>query len=113
MKRVFKVDAGYDFSLMLEIDTTIMTTELATEINEFWSGAKDVLKASNGDVIEAVARRATSRIIQYIINGFNVEGALDELGKQEGWPEKHGISITDYDMPDFDADSLDVTELSS
>lgn len=113
MKRVFKVDAGFDFSLTLEIDTTIMTTELATEINEFWSCANDVLAASNGDVIEAVARRAMPRLVFAMLNGSNETGALYELSREEGWPKNHGISIKDYDMPDFSGTDLNVTELSA
>lgn len=53
-KRRYKLEDGMDLSLMLEIDTSIMTPELSMEVNEFRAGAPDILEASDCDVIQAI-----------------------------------------------------------
>ena len=40
----------------LQVDTDVLTSELATHINNFWSGNKDRLDKENGDVVAVVVR---------------------------------------------------------
>lgn len=112
MLRKFRLEAGFDCSITLQIDTAIMTEELAKLVNEFWSDSVEVYAASNGDSIEAVARQAAPFLLVSLSQGYNKYGACAELAQQEGWPEKHGISICDYVSPDLDSASLDVEELA-
>ena len=70
MKKRFKIDSGMDTSITLEIDTVKMTPELAAEMNGFWCGAEDVLSAADGDVIQAVARRAAGRLLSLLMDGW-------------------------------------------
>jgi len=111
MKRRFELSSGIDLTITLDIDTDVMTPELAKEINSFWAGADDVLDASEGDVIQAVARRAAGPLLATLLDDWIPQYALDELGKSEGWPEKHGITIVDHDLPNMDSDMWDVEEL--
>lgn len=113
-KRRYRLESGMDTSITLEIDTTKITPELAEEINGFWSSADEVLRESNGDIVEAVARRAAGPLLWFLIDGWNKQGAVDQLSKSEGWPDAEhiGISITDYDIPDLSADQFDVTEVA-
>lgn len=52
----FKVSHNDDNEVTLEVDTTILTTELATVINEFWGHAGLRLSEQHGDVVQVVAR---------------------------------------------------------
>lgn len=106
---IFQLESGMDVSITLEIDTDLMTKETATEINHFWSGAYDVLDASEGCVYQAVARRASGCLLSYLMEGLSMAGAVRALG----WSgiAHGGISILSYDLPDLDPVSLDVRVL--
>lgn len=108
MKKQYKLEDGMDLSLTLEIDTSIMTPELASDVNGFFVGASDILESADGDVIQAVARRAAPAIWATLLDGYIPEYALEQLGQSEGWPEKHGIRVIDYDVPAMDPEFLDV-----
>jgi hypothetical protein len=99
----FKLDSG-DTYITLSIDEKALTKEMATECNNFWSGSQDVLRASSGDVYEAVARRAAGRLIQNLLEGFNERGAVQELLDSEGWPNTGSmcIRVLDYAIPELD-----------
>lgn len=99
-----------EISITLEIDTSKLTPKCAAEINNFWSGSRDVLAASSGCVYQAVARRAAGRLIDYLMDGYNVLDAVETLCRQEGWPrmEDAGMSILDYVIPDLNPFSFDV-----
>ena len=114
MKKRYILTSGMDTSITLEIDTTKMTAEYAAEVNGFWSGAADVLDASDDDVFQAVARRAAARLLGYLMDGYNEGGAVENLSEQEGWPDKDsiGIKIIDHEIPDLDATLFDVEELA-
>ncbi|MFZ2986605.1 DUF2528 family protein [Ideonella sp.] len=98
----FQFSLGCENSITVQVDTTVMTPEIATEVNNFWSGAEGVLRASKGDIIQAVARRALSVLVDNVLAGWNLAYCAEELGKQEGWPEAHGITVIGYEFPDFD-----------
>ena len=114
MKKRYLLTSGMDTSITLEIDTTKMTAEYAADVNGFWSGAEDVLDASDGDIFQAVARRAAGRLLGYLLDGYNEPGAVETLSEQEGWPDKDhiGITIIDHEIPDLDATLFDVEELA-
>lgn len=45
-----------DDKVTLEVDHNLLTVEVATMINEFWSNADDRLQEESGDVVRAVIR---------------------------------------------------------
>lgn len=111
MKKIYQIAAGFDVELTLEVDLEKMTSEIATEINNFWSGSEDVLAASNGDVIEAAIRRAAPILIHAAIDGWNAIGMINQFNYLEGWPDvdQLGIRVLSFQIPDIDAVSLDVS----
>lgn len=115
MKKRYKLESGMDTGITLEIDTTKMTAEIAGLVNEFWSGAESVLDASEGDVFQAVARRAAGPLLGYLLDGYHARGAVEVLAEQEGWPSREhlGITIIDHDFPDLEADMYEVTEVAT
>ncbi|WP_153110105.1 DUF2528 family protein [Propionivibrio limicola] len=112
MKRRFRLEAGLDTGITLDIDTDKITQDVAEQINGFWMGAKHVLNASDGDVIQAVARRAAGCLLMYLMNGYHGVGSVRELSEQEGWPpyDEIGITVVDFDIPSMEADEFDVRE---
>lgn len=108
--RRFKFSAGMDTTIVLDVDTSLMTEEMAQEVNNFWACAKEVLASADGDVIQAAARRAAPQLIMELINGWTPEHAAHLLGEQEGWPKEHGIKIVAADIPEFDAEHLVLEE---
>ena len=115
MKKRFKIDSGMDTSITLEIDTVKMTPELAAEINGFWCGAEDVLSAADGDVIQAVARRAAGRMLSLLMDGYKESAVVEILSEQEGWPSLDciGITVIDHETPSLDPDCFEVEELTA
>lgn len=112
-----------DAEVRLQVDLDVLTPALATEINSFWSGAKDRLDAENGDVVRAVTRLFGTLAIQYFIREGGVGAtASDEVARVwtalvikdqgEGWPgpDELGILITAayVNVVDFDDVELDV-----
>lgn len=106
-----------DAELTLRVDHDILTPELATEINNFWSENGWRLSKEDGDVVRAVIRmfgaRALRRAMEQGWDFSNHSGARalnhaeDVINMDgEGWPnaEGLGISITDASasLPDFD-----------
>ena len=113
MKRKFRLESGMDTSITLEIDTEKLTEPLANEINDFWAGSGEVLSASDGCAIQAVARRAAGPLIGFLMYGYHEAGAVMQLSQQEGWPSENiGITIVDHEIPDLDADMYDVEEIT-
>src|SRR5690348_7989298 len=113
MKKRYKLSCGMDMTLTLDIDTDVMTPELAQEVNSFWSGAEEVLDASDGDITQAVARRAASYLWSELQDGWRPQYVTEQLAKAEGWPPQHGITIVDYEIPDMDPVYLEVELLKN
>lgn len=113
MKRRLKFETGMDISVTIEVDYDVLTPGMAGEMVSFWSGGDEVLEASDGDVFVAAARFAAANLMRFLIDGYNADGAIRELCKGEGWPEKEmlGMSIVDSDIPDFDPSYLELDEL--
>jgi len=102
-----------DIWVVVSIDTDIITEELAEEINNFWTSANEILDASDDDIYQAVARRASQNFFISLLNGYNEYSAHEELCEAEGWPPetKEGIKLISYAIPDFSAYYFDVREL--
>ncbi|MBN8922369.1 MAG: hypothetical protein BGP10_12320 [Rhodanobacter sp. 68-29] len=114
-KRIFSLSAGMDLSILLSIDTDILTPKWAGEISRFWASKDEVLDASDGDEYQAVARYAAPRLWETLLDGWNADWAVQELHKQEGWcipTEKLGIEILDHEIPDMSAEYLEVEEMA-
>lgn len=95
----------------LQVDHGVLTPALATEINNFWSGADGRLSDENGDVVRAVVRLFGVCAIQYFMqHGGVCASASEEVSRiwtaevikaqHEGWPglEELGILITSADV---------------
>lgn len=114
MKKRYKLEAGMDTSITLDIDTATLTAELAAEINKFWAGAREVLAESDGDVHQAVARRAAGPLLGFLWDGFHPEAAVSELAQSEGWPPDEvlaGIRIVDHELPELGPLDFEVTTI--
>lgn len=112
--RSFKIDNGFDLSITLDIDTAVLTPDYAHDVSHFWASKDEVLEASEGDDYQAVARYAASRLWGYLMDGYNQEGAIKQLRKQEGWGwpgERFGITIRDHEVPSFDEEYYEVEEV--
>ncbi|SFQ51725.1 DUF2528 family protein, partial [Ectopseudomonas toyotomiensis] len=72
-------DDWKDWSITLEVDLDILTTERATEINEFWSSHDDRLSDADGDVIRALVKLAAER---FVFAFLEIGGAFVE---KDGW----------------------------
>ena len=107
-----------DAQVTLLVDFDVLTPELATEINSFWSGAEDRLHAEDGNVQLAVVRLFGSTAIRYFmadggasfgwgvptLDAYWTQKVIDDQG--EGWPDAEGlgilimaaeVSVVDYD----------------
>lgn len=115
MNKKYKIEAGFDISITVDVDLNKLTPELAKEINDFWSGAEDILNKSDGNIIIAAVRRSAPYFISALLEGYNTKGAQSQLDESEGWPEngEHGITLVDYEVPDFGAYDVDVTEIEA
>ena len=115
MKKRYKLETGMDTSITLEIDTAKMKPELANDINRFWCGADDVLSAADGDVVQAVARRAAGRLLSLLMDGYKESAVVEILSEQEGWPTLDciGITVIDHEIPSLDPDCFEVEELTA
>ena len=119
MKR-YKIDHTEMFQteLLLEVDHERLTPELASEINNFWSGCEDRLSDADGDPVLAVIKLAASIFLGYVLDVgqcLNTEGMQLAFDNQhEGWPRngEAGITLIDWDgRPDLDTCLLDVMEV--
>jgi Protein of unknown function (DUF2528) len=109
VKKTYEVSDG-EATLTLEIDTAVLSAELATMINNFWHGSKQVLERSGGDIYQAVARRAARPLFIFLSQGFTSEGAMDSLCDSEGWPpiSQLGIKMVDSYLPTFNATDVKI-----
>lgn len=114
MKKQYRLDSGMDTSITLEIDTDKVDASMAAEMNSFWWGGNQVLSASDGDVFEAVARRAAGELIKLMLNGYTEDGSVNELNEMEGWPGENvrWLRIVDCEIPDLSATEFSVTEIT-
>lgn len=97
-----------DAAVVLRVDHSVLTKELATEINQFWSGADGRLSDEGGNVVRAVVRLFGAHAIHYFMRngGASAKPHLQEIcrywtgevlkAQGEGWPglDELGILIT-------------------
>ncbi len=93
-------------AVTLRVDRAVLTPELATEINDFWSGNADRLSSERGDVVRAVARLFGCVAIRYLMDDGGAHFRDESKGRKvteevikaqrEGWPcvDQLGILIT-------------------
>lgn len=89
----------------LVVNLNVLTPQLCTEINDFWSGNKSRLRAESGDVVRTVVRLFGQYAIQYFMsdggiafsNEFN-----DRFGERSVYCTKEVISYVHEGLPDFD-----------
>lgn len=114
-----------DKELVLEVDTAVLSEEMAHEINSFLSEADSRLEACDGDVYRVVGRMFALGAFGYMaeIGGSVIDdrdvGRLFVLSVidrfSEGWPaaDALGISIVEAYVPSFDFDDLKEEEDST
>ena len=104
--------------LVLEMDTAVLSEEMAHEINSFLSEADSRLSACDGDVYRVVGRMFALGAFGYMaeIGGSFIDDR--DVGREfvpsvidrfaEGWPAAHasGISIVEAYVPSFDFHDL-------
>lgn len=105
--------------ITLRVDHDVLTPELATEINTFWTGADERLADENDDVVRAVVRMFGAAAIRFFMDDG---GARFDSGGQgerhwtgqvlrsqvEGWPDidSLGILILSADVSAVDYDDV-------
>lgn len=107
--KTYTVKASWfnDAEVTLEVDHDLLTPDLATEINTFWSNADRRLAAEDENVVRAVIRMFGARTISLAMEqgGWDFSNSspaaglrtaqevIDDFG--EGWPkaEELGISV--------------------
>ncbi len=94
-----------DSEITLQVNHDILTPELATLINDFWSENDERLRAADGDVVQAVIRLFAVCAISCLMGqggacfGSNkldsgmwwTQKVLDDQG--EGWPDAENLGI--------------------
>lgn len=80
-KQRFKFSSGMDTTITIDVDTTVMTPELASEVNAFWSGAEEVLDASDDQV-----RAVLSKLVATADMKTRLQ-ALHEMGHGTDWDD--------------------------
>lgn len=109
--KTYTVKASWfnDAEVTLQVDHDLLTPELATEINGFWSNSGRRLAAEDENVVRAVIRMFGARAIALAMEqgGWDFSNHSREKGLStaqdvidrdgEGWPkaEELGISVTD------------------
>jgi len=125
--KTYTVKASWfnDAEVTLQVDHSILTPELAKEINDFWSDASYRLLQEGQDVVRVVIRMFGARTISLAMEqgGWSFSKQSSVVGLRtaqdvidsfsEGWPkaEELGISVihVDADSVGFDDVELEAT----
>ena len=101
--KTYRVKADWydDAEVTLRVNHDILTPELATQINQFWSGEGDRLGQEGGDVVRAVIRLFGSAAIAFFISdGAQMGGGNSRYwtervikAQHEGWPDVDSLGI--------------------
>ncbi|MFN3437832.1 MAG: DUF2528 family protein [Acidovorax sp.] len=112
--KTYRVSADWfsDAEITLQVDHDVLTPELATLINDFWSDAADRLQQADGDVVRAVIRLFGAATISFFMGdggaSFGPKAKGDDYwtkavleAQHEGWPplDALGILITAAEVP--------------
>lgn len=119
----FVVRFGDDDEVCLEVDTTVLTEALATEINTFYGNAESRLWHEGGDVVRVVVRMFGANVLQFMssegwadvheehsdLRALLMKDVLEWL--HEGWPDAEGLGISIVEAfveaPAFDTVSME------
>jgi hypothetical protein len=93
-----------DSGVTLRVDHDILTPEVATEINTFWSGADGRLADENGNVVRTVVRMFGAAAIRFFMDDGGARfGPRSEDDRHftaqvldaqiEGWPDLDSLGI--------------------
>ncbi|MPS96263.1 DUF2528 family protein [Comamonas sp.] len=124
--KTYAVKASWfnDAEVTLQVDHSILTVELATEINDFWSDSSYRLLKEGKDVVRVIIRMFGARTISLAMEqgGWDFSNSspaaglrtaqevIDDFG--EGWPkaEELGISVIQVaaDSVGFDDVELEI-----
>lgn len=63
IKQYTLTNASKDWTVVVEVNHDVLTAELATEINEFWSGEHHRIIRARGDVVRAVITLAAENAV--------------------------------------------------
>lgn len=112
----YKIERDWgEGQVQLEIDHSILTPELATEINKFWTGAEERLEEAGSDAVLAVIKMAGAEFMGWVLDvnsSYSTEGMQREFDQLEGWPSPHGIRLVDWDdRPDLNSCLMQVEEV--
>jgi len=112
MKKRYILDSN-DLSITLEIDTALITLELAHQMNEFLGNASDCLDASDGDIYQVVACYAAVILLKSLINGCTTGESIRQLSREKGFLfcSDGGMTIIDYDAPKLSFGTFNVREI--
>ena len=103
---IYRVSAYWfnEAEVTLRVDHSVLTKELATEINQFWSGAYGRLSDEGGNVVHAVVRLFGACAIHYFMSNGGVSAKPQEeiarywtgdviKAQGEGWPSLDALGI--------------------
>lgn len=103
--KTYRVKADWfgDAEVTLRVDHDVLTPALATEINNFWSGAAERLSDEDGNVVRAVIRDFGATAIRYMMDngGASFAPVMNDWywtkevirDQGEGWPEWEALGI--------------------
>jgi len=112
----FKISDN-EAEVVLAVDRTVLTPELATEINNFLSSASERLNEQDGDVVLTVVRMFGSVAIAHMLSEGPAHFGMNRADQSkywtekvleleyEGWPTAEGLGIriieACVDIPDY------------
>lgn len=102
--KTYRVKADWfdDAEVSLRVNHDILTPELATQINQFWSDDGGRLEQEGGDVVRAVVRLFGSAALAFFMadGGASIGGGGSEYwtdrvikSQGEGWPDSGALGI--------------------
>jgi len=99
------------FSLTVEIDHSVLTTEMLHQINDFFSNSDDRLEEADGNVLIAVLKMLFKTFMYFSFDHVDAINAF-----QSDTPEgfiyfngKYGANLISYSDLDIDAWNIDVS----
>lgn len=127
IRRYTVTDAWKDQEVTLEVDHSILTPELAKEVNEFWSSASYRRGEEDGDDVRAVVRFAGMILINMMLGqggseftengyngGFGSPGPdwTKDLHDEEGFPSDSGIRCVAASVSTSDYSDVELKEVT-
>lgn len=89
----------------LVVNLNVLTPQLCTEINDFWGGNKQRLRAESGDVVRTVVRLFGQYAIQYFMSDGGIEltnECSDRFSERNVYCTKEVLLFVHEGLPDFD-----------